>query len=124
MDELKRLLEPASIVGDQIVLEDKIMIPITKIGAGFGSGVGLGKGRGGEKGVAEGEGSGSGAGGGGGIAPVAMLTIFKGVKGPEGIKVLPLESPSPISKAISDAVPSVAEAIKKAAAKTSKEGKK
>ncbi|MCZ6648693.1 MAG: spore germination protein GerW family protein [Thaumarchaeota archaeon] len=123
VEELKRLLEPKSIIGDRIELEDKTIIPLTKIGAAFGSGIGGGKGKGGEKQTAEGEGTGSGAGGGGGLTPVAMIVVFKGIPGPDGIKVIPLEKESSVSKAITDVMPSVTEAVKRVGAGSSKEKK-
>ncbi len=123
VEELKRLLEPRSIIGERIELEDKTIIPITKIGAGFGSGTGGGKGKGGDKQSTEGEGTGAGAGGGGGLAPVALIAIFKGIPGPEGIKVISLEKDNSISKAITEVVPSVTEAVKKVVSGQSKEKK-
>ncbi len=123
VEELTRLLEPRSIIGERIELEDKTIIPITKIGAGFGSGTGGGKGKGGDKQSTEGEGTGAGAGGGGGLAPVALIAIFKGIPGPEGIKVISLEKDNSISKAITEVVPSVTEAVKKVVSGQSKEKK-
>jgi len=104
-------------------LEDKTIIPLTKIGAAFGTGIGGGKGKGGEKQTAEGEGTGSGAGGGGGLTPVAMIVVFKGIPGPDGIKVISLEKESSMSKAITDVMPSVTEAVKRVSSGSSKEKK-
>ncbi len=123
VDELKKLLEPKSVIGDRIELEDKTIIPLTKIGAAFGTGIGGGKGKGGEKQTAEGEGTGSGAGGGGGLTPVAMIVVFKGIPGPDGIKVISLEKESSMSKAITDVMPSVTEAVKRVSSGSSKEKK-
>ena len=123
VDELKKLLEPKSIIGEHIELEDKTLIPMTKIGAAFGSGTGGGKGKAGEKQSAEGEGTGMGAGGGGGLAPVALIVVFKGIPGPDGIKVISLEKESSISKAITDVMPSVTEAVKRVGSGSSKEKK-
>ena len=123
VSELKKILSPENIVGEKIILEDKVLIPITKIGLGFGSGSAGGKGQGGDKQASGGEGSGSGAGGGAGVAPVALIAVFKGTSGPDGVKVIPLESPSPLSKAISEVLPSITEAIKKRTSKASKDEK-
>jgi uncharacterized spore protein YtfJ len=67
-------------------MEDKIVIPISKVGLGFGSG---------SKKESENKKAGNsvGAGGGIGIHPVAVVIVFKGVEGPEGIKVVPLAIP-------------------------------
>jgi uncharacterized spore protein YtfJ len=78
-----------NIIGEQIETEDKIIIPITKMGMGFSTGLcqmNHDKNR---------EGSaGSIAGGGVRIFPVAVLIIFKGIAGPEGVKVVPLSQQS------------------------------
>lgn len=98
IEEILRVLSTKNVIGEPIVMEDKVLIPVTKIGMGFGAG---------------GEGSrGTGAGGGAGVGPVAMVVIFKGVPGPEGVKVLPLETPSPIGKAIGEAASTMAEMMR------------
>ena len=43
----------------------------------------------------------AGAGGAAGIEPIAMIVVFKGVKGPEGVKVLTLSS-NPIAQALGE----------------------
>ncbi len=88
IDELSKVLSIKSIIGEPIEMEDKIILPVTKIGVGFGTGIGHGvedKSAGGIAGS---------AGGGGGIFPVAVVVIFKGIEGPEGIRVMPLGAPS------------------------------
>jgi len=108
--ELQKLITIGNLVGQPMEFEDKVVIPISKIGFGFGTGSGEGKG--GKKEAPEGEGSGAGGGAGGGVAPVAAIVIFKGIPGPEGIKILPLGSPSGIGKAIGDAISACAEIYK------------
>lgn len=88
IDELSNALSVKSIIGEPIEMEDKIIIPVTKIGMGFGAGTNQ---RAENKSIG---GIAGGAGGGGGIFPVAVVIIFKGIKGPEGIRVIPLTSPS------------------------------
>jgi uncharacterized spore protein YtfJ len=109
VDEIKKLIQPDNIVGEKIVLEDKTLIPITKIGGGFGSGAGSGKGK-----PSEGEGTGGGGGGGFGVQPVALIVVFKGVSGPEGLKILPIEKESGLIKAVGETLPKIADAVKSA----------
>ncbi|OPY53292.1 MAG: Sporulation protein YtfJ (Spore_YtfJ) [Methanosaeta sp. PtaU1.Bin060] len=92
IDELLKAISAKNIVAEPIEMEDKLIIPFIKIGMGFGTGVG----QGGEAGSREGR---AGAAGGGvGVFPVAVVLVFKGVSGPEGVKVVPLSSPSPLSE--------------------------
>jgi len=97
-EELLKVLSTKNVVGDPIEMEDKILIPITRIGIGFGAGMGEGTGPEGRGGV----GKGGGGGGGAGVEAVAMVAIFKGVPGPDGIKVLHLAKPGPIAKCIGE----------------------
>ncbi|MCP8313693.1 MAG: sporulation protein [archaeon] len=91
IEELLKVLATKNVIGEPIEIEDKTLIPITKIGVGFGAGGGKGE-----------KGESGGAGGGAGVDAVAMVVIFKGVPGPEGIKVLPLAAPSPLAKSIGE----------------------
>jgi uncharacterized spore protein YtfJ len=63
---------------------------------GFGAGMGEGKGRD-DMGA-----GGAGAGGAAGIEPIAMVVVHKGVKGPEGVKVMSLKAPDPLTRAIGE----------------------
>lgn len=101
VEELLKVLATENVIGETIETEDKLLIPVTKFGMGFGAGSGE-----------DGEGQGSGAGGGAGIEPIAMVVVFKGVKGPEGVRVMHLTPPNPIGRAISEAVPAVIDLIK------------
>ena len=90
VEELLKALSAKNIIGEPIEMEDKVIIPITKMGMGFGSGIGQGK---------ENAGSvTSGAGGGVGVFPVAVVIVFKGVSGSDGVKVVPLSAPSPLAE--------------------------
>ena len=41
--------------------------------------------------------------------PVALIVIFKGIEGPEGIKVLSLQEPSKIGKILGEIAPIIME---------------
>ena len=105
VEELLKALAIKNVIGQPIEIEDKTLIPVARMGLGFGSGTGEGKGEKGEGG------KGGGTGGGAGVDPVAMIVVFKGVQGPEGIKVFPLGGPNPIAKALEEIAPAVAEKI-------------
>lgn len=94
--ELQKSLSTRTVVGEPITIDDKILIPVVKasMGAGLGSGRGGGKG---EKGRGS-EGEGAGGGGGISVTPVAFIAVFKGVKGLEGVKVLPVKEGAGFSK--------------------------
>lgn len=88
LEEIERVLDSKTVVGDQIKVGDVTMIPLVSLGFGFGAGGGSGKGEiptGGAKG--EGEGVGAGTGGGGGIKPVAMIIIDK-----DGVRIESVKS--------------------------------
>ncbi|MBI4813165.1 MAG: sporulation protein [Methanobacterium sp.] len=96
VEELRKVLNIENVIGEVIESEDKIMIPVTRMGMAFGAGMGDGKG-------SANEGFSAGASGGGaGIEPVAMVVVFKGQSGPDGVKVLPLKNPDPLSRAIGE----------------------
>ena len=85
MDELYKSLSIDRIIGEPIEMGDKVILPITKMGIVFGTGLHHEA----RDNCEEGR-----AGGGGGIFPVAVIIIFKGIKGPEGIRIVPLTMPS------------------------------
>ena len=87
LDELFEALS-AQLIGEPIELEDKIIIPITKMGMGFGTNIGR-TGPDASEEVRERYG----AGGGVGLFPIAVVIVFKGISGPEGVKVVPLSPP-------------------------------
>ena len=106
VEQLQASLATQKVIGEAIVLEDKTLIPFTKIGLGFGSGAG-------EGGEGKQTGMGGGGGGGGGVEPVAAVVVFRGIEGPEGVKVFPLQQASPLAKAIGETLGGLAEAIRK-----------
>jgi len=96
VDELLKALSAKNIIGEPIEMEDKIIIPITKMGMGFGTGIGHGSDDASKGGVA------GGAGGGVGVFPVAVVIVFKGVSGSDGVRVIPLSAPSPLAEPITN----------------------
>ena len=112
-DELRKTIKVETAIGNPIEIEDKTLIPI--FGVGFGAGGGGGKGK-------EKEGQGYGVGGGGGITPVALVTVFKGIPGPEGLNVISLKSSGAMERIVGEAMPMVMAKINET--KEEKEGKK
>ncbi len=97
VEEIRKVLNIENVIGDKIETDDKILIPVTKMGMGFGAGMGEGKGM-----MSEAQsGMGAGAGGAAGIQPIAMIVVFKDVPGPEGVKVLTLSS-NPLAQALGE----------------------
>ena len=96
VEEIRKVLNIENVVGETIETEDKLLIPITRMGMGFGAGKAEGKG------TDNSGGAGAGAGGAAGIEPIAMVVVFKGVDGPEGVKVMSLKNPDPLSRAIGE----------------------
>ena len=90
VQELRNLINIDNVIGDPIETEDKILIPVVKMGVGFGVGDGVfGK-----------EGSDI-AGAGAGVEPISMVMIPK--KGNnESVRVLDLTKGSDANKALSD----------------------
>jgi uncharacterized spore protein YtfJ len=107
VEEIRKVLNIENVVGEVIETEDKVMIPITKFGMAFGAGMGEGKGP-----TGQGGGTGAGAGGGAGIEPVAMVVVFKGISGPEGVRVLSLKSADPLVRAVGEVGTTVMDIIK------------
>ncbi|HVP94531.1 MAG TPA: spore germination protein GerW family protein [Methanoregulaceae archaeon] len=104
-EELRESLEAEHVMGKPVDLGDKLVIPVTRFGFGFGAGGG-----------GEGKESGQGSGGGAGIEPVALIILYKDLKGPEGIQVMSLRKESnlvQVINALSDKVaPQIIEAIR------------
>jgi uncharacterized spore protein YtfJ len=103
LEEFRKSISIETAIGEPIEIEDKILIPIATIGFGAGGGGGKGK---------EKEGQGYGVGGGGGISPVALVAAFKGIPGPEGLKVLSLKPSGTLDKIVGEALPMVMEKVK------------
>jgi len=106
IDELLKVLNTENVIGETMEVDDKVIIPITKIGLLFGTGSGSG-------GMGNQKGAGAGAGGGAGIEPISVVVAFKNVKGPEGVQVLSVRGMGPISKIITDVGQAAKEMIEK-----------
>lgn len=90
VEELRKLVNIQNFIGEPIEVEDKILIPVSKVGVAFGVGENNG-----EKVL-------GGAAGGAGIEPVSMVVVTKGVSGIEGIRNINLTEGNEVNKAISD----------------------
>ena len=102
INEIERMLNTKTVVGDPITVEGNTLIPLISVGFGFGAGGGEGS----EKGKASGIGGGTG--GGGGVKPVALVIISK-----DGdVRVEPIKSGA------SSAIEKLAETLGKAVTST------
>lgn len=91
VEELRKLVNADNVIGEPIETEDKILIPVVRMGAGFGVGDNImGK-----------EGSDA-AGAGAGVEPISMVMIPKKGNDAEGVRVLNLTKGSEANKALSD----------------------
>ena len=99
INEIERMLNTKTVVGEPIVVEGNTLIPLVSVGFGFG--VGTGEGTDPKKGP----GTGGGTGGGGGVKPVAMIVVNK-----DGVRI---ES---IKGGAASALEKVAESVVKASA--------
>jgi uncharacterized spore protein YtfJ len=99
LDELIESLSARSVIGEPIEMEDKVIIPITKMGMGFGTDIG-------QRGLDANKGSLTRckAGGGVGFFPVAVVIVFKGIAGPDGVKIVPLSPPGESASSIAHIV--------------------
>lgn len=92
VEELRKLVNVNSVIGEPIETDDKILIPVVRMGVGFGAGENL----------LGNEGNGSAAGAGAGVEPISMVMIPKRGNDTEGVRVLNLTKGSQANKAISD----------------------
>ena len=91
VEELRKLINVDNVIGKPIETEDKILIPVMRMGVGFGAGANLmGK-----------EGSDA-AGAGAGVEPISMVLIPKKGNDADGVRVLDLSKGSDANKALSD----------------------
>ena len=114
IQEIERVLNSRTIVGEPINVDGRTLIPLISIGFGFGAGGGSGKGEGNRKG----EGEGGGTGGGAWIRPVAIVISDK-----DGIKIEPVMGGfSAALGKIGESLPQLAEKIAEKMAEKKKEG--
>ena len=104
--EVDKLIHEGTTLGEPVEINGCTIIPVFGYGFGFGAGYG-----GNEK-----NGQGGGTGAGGGVSPVALVVIDSKMEGIEGIRVIPVRKPGPVSEAISalgeEILPRVVEVIK------------
>lgn len=91
VEELRKLINIENVVGQPIETEDKLLIPVMRMGVGFGVGENI-------LGAEKGDASGAGA----GVEPVSMVIIPKKGNDAEGIRVLNLSKGNQTNKALSD----------------------
>ena len=91
VEELRKIINVDNVIGTPIETEDKILIPVMRMGIGFGLGENiLGK----ENSDAVGAGA--------GVEPISMVMIPKKGNNSEGVRVLDLSKGSEANKALSD----------------------
>lgn len=91
VEELRKLINVDNVIGTPIETEDKILIPVMKVGVGFGAGENIF----GSEGT---DASGAGA----GIEPISMVMMPKRGSDAEGVRVLDLSKGTETNKAIAD----------------------
>ncbi|MDO5823608.1 GerW family sporulation protein [Methanobrevibacter sp.] len=101
VEELRKLINVDNVIGEPIETEDKVLIPVMRMGVGFGVG---------EKIIGS---EGGAAGAGAGVEPISMVLIPKKGTDSEGVRVLNLSKGSDTNKALSDFSLLVSDLIKK-----------
>ena len=91
VEELRKLISVDNVIGTPIETEDKLLIPVMRMGVGFGSGAN----------IMGNEGSDA-AGAGAGLEPISMVLIPKKGSDAEGVRVLDLSKGTEANKALSD----------------------
>jgi uncharacterized spore protein YtfJ len=102
VEELHKLINVDNVIGNPIETEDKIMIPVVRMGVGFGAGesqIGM-------------EGGNDAVGAGAGVEPISMVMIPKNGNDAEGVRVLNLSKGSETNKAISDIALVISDLVK------------
>ncbi len=97
--EINNMISTKTIIGEHIKIDDRTIIPVTKVSFGFGSGGGEGKRKAGD------EGSGGGGGGGAIIEPVAFLVVT-----PDDVKLLVAKEKGAVVQLV-EAVPEIMEKV-------------
>ncbi len=92
--EMEKLLTSKTVIGDPITANEKTVIPLLSVGAGFGAGAGPGK---------DGKDAGGGAGGGFRIKPVAVIVIEK-----DEVRVAPIrDGRTSVIESVVEKIPSL-----------------
>ncbi len=97
--EINNMISTKTIIGEHIKIDNRTIIPVTKVSFGFGSGGGEGKRKAGD------EGSGGGGGGGAIIEPVAFLVIT-----PDDVKLLVTKEKGAVVQLV-EAMPDIMEKV-------------
>lgn len=91
VEELRKLISINNVIGEPIETEDKILIPVMRMGVGFGAGENM-------FGNEDTDVVGAGA----GVEPISMVLIPKKGNDAEGVRVLDLSKGTETNKALSD----------------------
>ena len=91
VEELRKLINVDNVIGTPIETEDKVLIPVIKMGVGFGAGESLLGNEGTDV-----------MGAGAGVEPISMVMIPKKGNDAEGVRVLDLSKGTETNKALSD----------------------
>ncbi|WP_407376549.1 GerW family sporulation protein [Methanobrevibacter sp.] len=91
VEELRKLINVDNVIGSPIETEDKILIPVMRMGVGFGVGESVFGNEGNDV-----------AGAGAGVEPISMVMIPKKGNDAEGVRVLDLSKGTETNKALSD----------------------
>ena len=91
VEELRKLISIDNVIGEPIETDDKILIPVMRMGVGFGAGESL-----------FGQENNDVVGAGAGVEPISMVLIPKKGNDAEGVRVLDLSKGSETNKALSD----------------------
>ena len=91
VEELRKLINVDNVIGSPIETEDKILIPVMRMGVGFGAGENIFGNEGNDI-----------AGAGAGVEPISMVMIPKKGNDAEGVRVLDLSKGTETNKALSD----------------------
>lgn len=91
VEELHKLINIDNVIGQPIETEDKVLIPVMRMGVGFGAGENIS----GNDGI---EAVGAGA----GVEPISMVMIPKKGNDAEGVRVLNLSKGTETNKALAD----------------------
>ena len=91
VEELRKLINVDNVIGKPIETEDKVLIPVMRMGVGFGVGENI-----------LGKENSDAAGAGAGVEPISMVMIPKKGNDAEGVRVLDLSKGTEKNKALTD----------------------
>ena len=102
VEELDKLINIENVVGSPIETEDKLLIPVMRMGVGFGAGENI-----------LGDENNDVVGAGAGVEPISMVLIPKKGNDAEGVRVLDLSKGNSTNKALSDLGLMIGDIVKK-----------